>query len=251
MSSGRIVRSELNRFRDLTPRQYADKFERGLQGQKTPLLVWGSLLDEASMRKHLSFLKFAFLGLIGLIIFNQFHNVLSAGQLRPLTKLPKIYSFKNLLDVRRFLQLPQSYPEKLSLFSGICSGNADLTTKQVWATAMNDGLEPKDYGEIGFSSISLENTSSMPWTGVTLSAVFDATMVQGNIQLGIRVYRDGVRFTGPYVWQYSSGQYTVKTDPFVMEPGHKYEAIAYVGCYPVNQQLAAVIVKIVEIKWTI
>ena len=203
------------------------------------------------MKRHRSFLKFLFLAMIGFLISNQFYNVLFAGQLRPPTKLPKIYSFMNLPDVRRFLQQPQAYPEKLTLFSGICSGNADLTTKQVWATAINDNLEPKDYGEIGFSSISLENTSSMPWTGVTMSAIFDAMMIQGNIQLGIRVYKDGARFTGPYIWQSSSGQYVVKTDPFIMEPGHKYEAIAYVGCFPDNQQLSAGIVKIVDIKWTI
>lgn len=203
------------------------------------------------MKRRYFFPVFLFFGLIGSLFFNQFYGFLAAGQQHPLPKLPKINSFKSLLDVRRFLQQPLAYPEKEIFVSGISSGNADLTNKQVWATAINDNLEAKDYAEIGFSSIGLENASSMLWTGVTVSANFDVTMVQGKIQVGIRVYKDGGNFTGRYVWQNSSGQYTVKTDPFVMEPGHKYKATAYIGCYPENQQLSAGIGKILEIKWTI
>lgn len=116
------------------------------------------------MKKSSFFIVLLFFGAIGFLFFNQLHGILTAGQQHPLPKLPKIYSFKNLLDVRRFLQQPPAYPEKDIFVSGIGSGNSDLATKNVWATAMNDNLEARDYAEIGFWSIALENASSMPWT---------------------------------------------------------------------------------------
>lgn len=203
------------------------------------------------MKKRSFFLVLLFSGTIGFLFFNQLYGILTAGQQHPLPKLPKINSFKNLSDVRRFLQQPPAYPEKDIFVSGIGSGNSDLTSKNVWATAMNDNLEARDYAEIGFWSISLENASSVPWPGVAVSATFDITMVQGKILVGIRVFKDKGNFTGRYIEQSSPGQYTVKTDPFVMEPGHKYDATAYIGCYPENQQLSAGIGKILEIKWLI
>jgi hypothetical protein len=203
------------------------------------------------MKKRSFFLVLLFSGTIGFLFFNQLFGILIAGQKPPLPKLPSINSFKNLLDVRRFLQQPPAYPEKMILVSGIGSGNSDLTTKNVWATAMNDNLEARDYAEIGFCSIVLENASSVPWTGVAVSATFDVTMVQGKIQLVIRAFKDGGSIASRDIQQTSAGQYTVKTDPFVMEPGYKYVAKAYIACIPDSQQLSAGIGKILEIKWII
>jgi hypothetical protein len=203
------------------------------------------------MKKLSVLLVVLFLASVGLVFFDQIHGTLAAWQAPVPVKQPRINLFKNVSDVRRFLQQPQAYPEKHIFVSGIGSGNSDLTTKQAWATAINDNLDARDYAEAGFWSIDLQNASSMPWTGVTVSATFDVTTVQGKIQVGIRVYKNRGNFTGRYVWQTSPGRYTVQTDPFVMEPGHKYEATAYIGCYPENQQASAGIGKVVEIRWGI
>jgi hypothetical protein len=203
--------------------------------------------------KKLSLLLASFVVMsAGLVFLSQVDGGWAASWQAPApVKQPRINLFKNVSDIRRFLQQPQAYPEKSILVSGLGSGNSDLTTRRVWATAVNDSLEARDFAEAGFWSIDLQNASSMPWTGVTVSAVFDVTTVQGRIQVGIRVFKNRGNFTGRYVWQSAPGRYTVQTNPFVMEPGQKYEATAYFGCYPENQQASAGIGKVVEIKWGI
>ena len=203
------------------------------------------------MKKLSVLLAALFTASVGLVLFDQAHGPLAAWQAPAPAKPLKLNLFKNVTDMRRFLQQPQAYPQKLIYFSGIGSGNSDLTTRQAWATAVNDSLDARDYAEAGFWSIDLQNASSMPWTGVTVSATFDVTTVQGKIQVGIRVFKNRGNFTGRYVWQTSPGRYTVQTDPFVMEPGQKYEATAYIGCYPESQQASAGIGRVMEIRWGI
>lgn len=203
------------------------------------------------MKKLSALLAIFLTACVGLVFFDRIVGASAAWQAPAPVRPLKLNLFRNVADARRFLQRPQAYPEKYILISGLASGNSDLTAKQAWATAVNDNLDARDHAEAGFWSIDLQNASSMPWTGVTVSATFDVATVQGRIQVGIRVFKNRGNFTGRQVWQTAPGRYVVQTNAFTMEPGQKYEATAYVGCYPEGQQASSVIGRVTEIRWGI
>lgn len=163
----------------------------------------------------------------------------------------KIYSFNNRNDLIKFLLKPPAYPDKYVDHVGLGTSEADSSTKEVWAVAINDGRNPPDCAQAGFDSVAIENTSGIPWRAL-VKASFDVSMIQGGVNLWLAICSpSGGGATALYYTITSPGTHEAASNSFDIKSGHKYFATAFIECLPPKDQAAAGKARILDIKWNI
>jgi hypothetical protein len=162
----------------------------------------------------------------------------------------KVNSFADKNAMIKFLQQVPAYPDKFVAQMGLAAGDADLSTHEAWATAINDGRGLADRVTAGFYTVTVENTSGVTWKAA-IKATFDVSIVQGQVEIAIPVYRDITNFAGRNMKITAAGTYELTTSSFDLEPGQKYHAIVEIFCNPAKDQAASAKAKIRDVKWNI
>jgi hypothetical protein len=159
-------------------------------------------------------------------------------------------------EILRFLsQQPNAYPQKWVETDGIAAADADLSSKKVWLTAI-DG--PKnDAATAGFFSVKIKNSSSQPWSGVTIAADIDVSYAEGIAPvsdfIAVIVFEDGRNISQPTnsCRLSGTGQYHLTSYPFTMNPGREYQARVVMAIFPKYGYAKGAVAVISDIKWTI
>ncbi len=159
-------------------------------------------------------------------------------------------------EILRFLrQQPNAYPQKWISTSGIAAADADLSSKKVWLTAI-DGPQ-HDAAVAGFFSVKIKNSSSQPWSGVTIAADINVSYAEGIERTSdfviVTVYEDGRQLnlvTNSYQIS-GTGSYHLVSQPFTMNPGREYQARVEMAIFPKYGQVKGAVGVISDINWTI
>jgi hypothetical protein len=182
-----------------------------------------------------------------------------------LLKLPKplkpskTLSFSSPGELKLLLQQLPAYPGTYRYAGGVSAVNADPITKRVWAVSLNDGLDPRDIGDVGFQTTTLRNTGSFSPSGVTVTVTANILKQQQpavgwDICLMVKIFKDGDQLDDvvKYVHVTQSGSQSLTSAPFTMEPNHDYYATGEIYCESyVAGETASVIAEITDIKWTL
>lgn len=156
--------------------------------------------------------------------------------------------FSDKLVLKQFLQQQPAYPENFVGVHGVAGANADINSKKVWATAIGKGA-----AEAGFKSITLRNTGTIPWPGITVTVSANVLKTIGGAKLIIYIYKDGnvLPGTGGVKVLASPGDGTLTSGTFTMEPGHDYHAVGFIQVSPAPDEIQGVVGIITDIKWNI
>lgn len=164
----------------------------------------------------------------------------------------KTFSFKNKQEAAGKYN-PSLFPEVIKVVSGTGNANANKTTGEFWAVAVDDSLEDNDLCWIGFASNGLRNVGSSDWVNVKISVTVTVSAV--NVERSTAIYvtpfageqsiadaHDGLSIEKP-------GTYTVSSRPFNMKPNVDYyvQAVMYLG--GMKNKPGGVIGKISSIKF--
>lgn len=158
--------------------------------------------------------------------------------------------FADKLVIRQFLQQQPAYPENFLVAQGVAAANADVNSKKVWLTAIGSG---NSIASAGFKSITLRNTGTIPWSGITVTVSANVLKTIGGLKLIIMIYKDGNLLPGSGGNKVlpSTGNATLTSGTFTMDPGHDYYAVVFLQVNPTQDEIKGVIGEITDIKWNI
>lgn len=163
----------------------------------------------------------------------------------------QVHKFSAKEALAKFLSQNQVFPEKFVAQLGLAASDSDPSTGEVWATVISDGRDGFDRGYAGFYTVTIENTSGVPWTA-SVHAAFDITMLQGQVTLYINIYKDNGHVEGRFEQVSSLGARDLATSKFTIEPGSKYHAVVSIFCEPpAKDQAVSVKARIRNVKWNI
>jgi hypothetical protein len=169
----------------------------------------------------------------------------------------KTFSFKNKQEVVGKFN-PSLFPEVLKFVSGISNANANKTTGEFWAVAVDDGLKAGagdvgDYCWIGFASNGLRNVGSSDWVNVIISVTFTVSEVMdveaSTFMVAPFAGGQNIADADGYLSVEKPGTYTVSSRPFNMQPNVDYYVQAFISLWGMKNKPGGVVGKISSIKF--
>ncbi|MEW6336364.1 MAG: hypothetical protein AB1625_03080 [Acidobacteriota bacterium] len=155
---------------------------------------------------------------------------------------------QTLQEARHALQAISSGAlQKFESAKGTAAAKAHPGMRKVWVTALNvPGQENKSYA--GFKLAPLTIGGQTP--GARVSATFNVSAYASMLALRIDVYEGGALKTHKTDYIDATGTYTLKTDPFTLQAGKQYVAVAWLGNITnAGGDYFFAVATIPEIKW--
>jgi len=180
------------------------------------------------MRKQLIFivlLGLLFSGILGKAVLSQ------SKQIKAVAQKPKTVKEFQAEIIRNFK--PSLFPETIREVSGMANVNTNPATGEVWSLGMFGTPAGEPVANVGFKSISLQNTSTMDWAGVTITATFEMLKGHGVIMVhaGAEENTGGgwVQCADDQLSANSHGTQNITSKPFTMKAGANYKGTAWLS----------------------
>lgn len=163
--------------------------------------------------------------------------------------------YRSRVEMRRFVQKQQAFPATYLSVNGVAAGRSDTISKEVRAVAIADPKGGNSKVVVGFKSMTLRNTGSSSWPGVTVRVHASPYRIKtdDSIDILVTVFRDGTAMEATTKTREvkTGSSFSVVSEPFEMEPNVDYHAI---GCFVLScsgMEIEAVVGHINDIQWNI
>lgn len=154
---------------------------------------------------------------------------------------------QTLQEARHALQAISSGAlQKFESAKGTAAAKAHPGMRKVWVTALGvPGQENRSYA--GFKLAPLTIGGQTP--GAKVSATFNVSAYANMLALLVEVYEGGVLKTRKTDYVNATGVSTLTTDPFTLQAGKEYVAVAFLGNPTFSGDHFFAVATIPEIKW--